>query len=119
MFLIMSKNRLFNKVMGVATGITILGLQVTCINQNKEINNLKHENIVQANKIENRRLQVGTKYNLDNNFSMIVSEYNYKGKKNIVVATNLKHKNYYSVGANEDKKHRTNGVTIAFGSDEK
>ena len=115
----MSKNRLFNKVMGVVAGITILGLQVTCINQNKEINSLKHENIVQANKIENRRLQVGAKYNLDNNFSMIVSEYNYKGKKNIVVTTNLKHKNYYSVGANEDKTHRTNGVTVAFGNDEK
>lgn len=115
----MSKNRLFNKVMGVVAGISILGLQVTCISQKQEINSLQHENVVQANKVENRRLQVGKKYNLDNNFSMIVSEYNYKGKKNIVVTTNLKKKNYYNVGANEDKKHRTNGVTIAFGSDEK
>ena len=115
----MRKNRLFNKVMGVAAGISILGLQVTCISQKQEINSLQHENVVQANKVKNERLQVGTRYNLNKDFSMIVSEYDYKGKKNIVITTNLKHKNYYNVGANEDAKHRVKGVTVAFGNDQK
>lgn len=98
--------------------IVLIILFGVCAYQKVEINHLQHENIVQANKVQNKRLEVGTKYKLDG-LNMIVSEYTVKGHKNIVITTNLKNKQYYSVGANEDKEHRTKGATIAYGYDQK
>lgn len=98
--------------------IVLIVLFGVCAYQKVEINQLQHENIVQANKVPNKQLEVGTKYKLDG-LNMIVSEYTIKGHKNIVITTNLKKKNYYQVGANEDKEGRTKGVTLAFGNDQK
>lgn len=98
--------------------IVLIILFGVCAYQKVEINHLQRENIVQANKVQNKRLEVGTKYKLDG-LNMIVSEYTVKGHKNIVITTNLKNKQYYNVGANEDKEHRTKGVTIAYGYDQK
>lgn len=98
--------------------IVLIVLFGVCAYQKVEINQLRHENIVQANKVQNKRLEVGTKYKLDG-LNMIVSEYTVKDHKNIVITTNLKNKQYYNVGANEDKEHRTKGVTIAYGYDQK
>lgn len=98
--------------------IVLIILFGVCAYQKVEINHLQHENVVQANKVQNKRLEIGTKYKLDG-LNMIVSEYTIKGHKNIVITTNLKKKNYYQVGANADKEGRTNGVTLAFGNDQK
>lgn len=98
--------------------IVLIILFGVCAYQKVEINHLQRENIVQASKVQNKRLEIGTKYKLDG-LNMIVSEYTIKGHKNIVITTNLKKKNYYQVGANADKEGRTNGVTLAFGNDQK
>lgn len=98
--------------------IVMLFALVGTLYQHQEIKQLKHDNTVEANKIENKRLEIGTRYRVGG-LSMIVSEYNYKGHKNYVIKTNLSKKQYYQVGTNDDKKGRTNGVTVAFGNDQK
>lgn len=73
---------------------------------------------VQANATKNHILHAGDTYKLDG-LSLRVSEYNYKGSKNIVITTNLKQKEFYRVGSNDDKHGKTRGVTVAFGNDQK
>ena len=73
---------------------------------------------VHANATKNHILHVGDTYKLDG-LSLRVSEYNYKGSKNIVITTNLKQKEFYQVGSNDDKHGKTRGVTVAFGNDQK
>ena len=73
---------------------------------------------VQANATKNRILHVGDTYKLDG-LSLKVSEYSYNGSKNIVITTNLKKKEFYQVGSNNDKHGKTRGVTVAFGSDQR
>lgn len=72
---------------------------------------------VQANATKTHILHVGDTYKLDG-LSLKVSEYGYKGSKNIVITTNLKQKEFYQVASN-DKKGKTRGVTVAFGSDQR
>ena len=73
---------------------------------------------VQANATKNHILHIGDTYKLDG-LSLKVSEYSYKGSKNIVITTNLKKKEFYQVGINDDKQGKTHGVTVAFGNDQK
>lgn len=98
--------------------IVLLFTLVGVLYQHQEINQLRHVNTVEANKIENKRLEIGTRYRVGG-LSMIVSEYIYNGKKNYVITTNLSKKQYYQVGANTDKSGRTTGVTIAYGDNQK
>lgn len=102
----------------IFVAIVLLFALVGVIYQHQEIKQLRHDNIVEANKIENKRLEIGTRYRVGG-LSMIVSEYTYNGKKNYVITTNLSKKQYYQVGANTDKSGRTNGVTIAYGDNQK
>lgn len=95
--------------------VTTVGV---CFYQKNEINNLRQGNTVQASKIKNKRLEVGTRYNLDG-MNLIVGKYNYKNHESYVITTNVNNKEYYQVGVNEDKEHRTKGVTVASGLDEK
>uniref|UniRef100_UPI003F54F6F7 hypothetical protein n=1 Tax=Lactobacillus acidophilus TaxID=1579 RepID=UPI003F54F6F7 len=115
----MSKSKLFSKIMGVVGSIAIMGLSATCLTQHQQINQLNHENVVNADKVKSERLKVGTRYNIGKNVSMIISEYKTNNKNNIVITTNLKHKDFYNVGANEDKNGKTDGVTVAFGADQR
>ena len=73
---------------------------------------------VQANATKTHILHIGDTYKLDG-LSLRVSEYNYKGSKNIVITTNLKQKEFYQVGSDNDKHGKTRGVTVAFGNDQK
>lgn len=72
---------------------------------------------VQANATKIHILHVGDTYKLGN-LSLKISTYDYKGK-NIVITTNLKKKEFYQVGSNNDKHGKTRGVTVAFGSDQR
>ena len=108
----------FNKIIMVLGSIVLACLLFACLSQHNKINQLQHQDTVQADKVQNKRLQVGTRYKIDG-LSMIVSEYTVKGHKNIIITTNLKHKNYYQVGSNDDSQHRTTGITVAFGDDQK
>ena len=71
----------------------------------------------QANINKTHALHVGDTYNLGN-LSLKISTYDYKGK-NIVITTNLKKKEFYQVGSNDDKHGKTRGVTVAFGNDQR
>ena len=73
---------------------------------------------VQANAAKTHILHVGDTYKLDG-LSLKVSKYSYNGSKNIVITTNLKKKEFYQVGSNDDKHGKTRGVTVAFGNDQK
>lgn len=73
---------------------------------------------VQANATKTHALHIGDTYKLDG-LSLKVSEYSCKGSKNIVITTNLKKKEFYQVGSNDDKQGKTHGVTIAFGNDQR
>lgn len=73
---------------------------------------------VQANATKTHILHIGDTYKLDG-LSLKVSEYSYKGSKNIVITTNLKKKEFYQVGSNNDKQGKTRGVTVAFGKDQR
>ena len=68
------------------------------------------------NRIE--KIQLGTRYQYKD-LSFKVSAYKYKNRDNFVITTNLKHKQFYQVGSNDDKQGRTKGITVAFGSDQK
>lgn len=72
---------------------------------------------VQANATKTYILHIGDTYKLDG-LSLKVSEYSYKGSKNIVITTNLKKKEFYQVASN-DRKGKTRGVTVALGNDQK
>lgn len=86
--------------------------------QHQEINSLKHDTSVRAANIKSERLRVGTRYHIGG-VSMVVSTYEYKGHKNYIIKTNLKHKAFCDVGSNDDKQGKTNGVTVAFGNDQR
>lgn len=73
---------------------------------------------VQANATKTHTLHIDDTYKLDG-LSLRVSEYNYKGSKNIVITTNLRKKEFYQVASNDDKQGKTRGVTVAFGSDQR
>lgn len=106
------------RIKKIFVAIILLFALVGVVYQHQEITQLKHDSTVEANKIENKRLEIGTRYHVGG-LSMIVSEYNYKGKKNYIITTNLSKKQFYQVGANTDKSRRTNGVTIAYGNNQK
>lgn len=106
------------RIKKIVIAIVLLFALVGVLCQHQEITQLKHDNTVEANKIGNKRLEIGTRYRAGG-LSMIVSEYTYQGKKNYVITTNLSKKQFYQVGANTDKSGRTNGVTIAYGDNQK
>ena len=96
------------------TSLLVGGLGI----QQAKINGLENNKTVNASKISTKPLEIGTRYRVGG-LSMVVSEYTYKGHKNYVITTNLKHKEFYQVGSNDDRKGKTKGVTLAFGNDQK
>ena len=78
----------------------------------------KGEQNSQASRAKTEKIQLGTRYHYKG-LSFKVSAYKYKNRDNFVITTNLKHKQFYQVGSNDDKQGRTDGVNVAFGSDQK
>lgn len=72
----------------------------------------------QASRTRAEKIKLGTRYHYKG-LTFKVSSYKCKGKDNFVITTNLKHKQFYQVGSNDDKQGRTSGVTVAFGSDQR
>lgn len=72
----------------------------------------------QASRTKTEKIQLGTRYHYKG-LSFKVSTYKYKNRDNFVITTNLKHKQFYQVGSNDDKQGRTGGVTVALGSNQK
>lgn len=63
-------------------------------------------------------IKLGTAYKRGE-LSLKVTSYKTGKHENYVITTNLKKKNYYQVGSNDDKKGRTKGVTVAYGYDQR
>lgn len=97
----------------------ILGLTVISFQQQK-INQLQKSNVqtAVAAKVNDQKLKQGTLYHMDG-LSLYVTSYKCKNHKNIVITTNLRKKQFYQVASNDDKQGKTNGVTLAFGTDQK
>ena len=101
------------------TATTILGLTVIGFQQQK-INQLQKNNAqtVVAAKVNDQKLKQGTLYHMDG-LTLYVSSYKCKNRKNIVITTNLRKKQFYQVASNDDKQGKTHGITLAFGNDQK
>lgn len=73
---------------------------------------------VQADHTTVEHIKLGSTYKRGY-LSFKVSEYKVNGRKNYVITTNLKKKQFYQVGSNDDKQGRTKGITVAFGNDQR
>lgn len=92
--------------MAVSAGMLLGGHMV---NSNQQVN---------ADHTTTENIKLGTTYKRGY-LSFKVSQYKLNGRMNYVITTNLKHKQFYQVGSNDDKQGRTNGITVAFGNDQR
>ena len=101
------------------TTTAILGLTVISFQQQK-INQLQKSNVrtAAAAKVNDKKLKQGTLYHVDG-LSLYISSYKCNNHENLVITTNLKKKQFYQVASNDDKQGKTNGITLAFGNDQK